>query len=223
MNVYLSERFLRKFFRYVYYHILPDANLWSGRASVFLVPICLVKIKNDVVVDCRCIEEILDTNFKLQKLRYVIQLAIGDGTDTSIEQAFIHLNTNLLEITDNPIAFPGERLKLLMSEWLLKNPRVADEVDGVCHFHPVNLPLGELDLRTMEKVAGVMVHFGKRKQIAILLAADPSLNYVEMAKGRVTDFIEYMMRHLINISLQAKVFYEGGGQETVNVLVRRKE
>ena len=208
MNLRVPRTFLRRFFEYIFYSILPDCTLWGERSSVILEPICSLKIEDMNIVDWKLIDEWIEDPFDIAKIRNCMEDGISHADGSELEQVLSPISKNVFELSDNPFLYPGERLAEFVSEFLPRNPSVSRFIDGICHFHPIEeVRFSEADYHAMEGFANVMERYGKKCVIALVIAKGNSHKYIKKSRESKSQFVRYMMRNLKDTSFNARIFY----------------
>jgi len=217
MVIRLSRQFLKKFFSYLYYCILPEYKLWDEKVPLILEPICTIQTRGNILTDCCYLDELMTPSYNTTKLRSIIKNEVDQADPSSIEQVFFPLKNKVAILNDNPLIFPGNRLEYFMTDWLNKNPDTAKLIDGICHFHPCNYePLNEDDIRTMKNVIQVMKKLGHESMLGLVIAKDNPEEYIERSRSHLNEFIRFMMADLKNTLFDGEIFYADGRSEDVD-------
>ena len=220
MNLQVPKEFLREFYDYLFYSILPDCSLWGERSSVILEPICFLKIKDLSIVDWKLIDELADDPFDRTKIRDRMEESISHADWSELEQVLYPISKNVFELVDNPFLYPGERLAKFVSGYLPKNPTVSKFIDGVCHFHPTeDANLSGPGHHALKRFAGVMERYEKNSVIALVIANDCRYGYIEKSRGSKSQFVNYMMSNLKNTSVNARIFYSKKKDKCIGVSI----
>lgn len=220
MQIVLPKTFLRKYFEYLYYSILPDCNLWDKNETVIIEPICALKINKRNVIGWKLIDELLYPTFKLSDIKNNINNVLNYSDWSELDQVLYPLSKDIFELGDNPLLYPGERLKDLVFKILPKNPKIAYHLDGICHFHPNgDINFSELDIQTLRKFADVMKNYEKKYITAIIITRNDIKEYFQTLKNSKHQFIQYMMDNIENTQFNAKNFYPDQKEESVDVLL----
>ena len=209
MDLRVPTTFLRGFFEYLFYSILPDCRIFGEKSSVILEPICALKIEDMNIVDWKLIDEWIDDSFDLAKVRTRMEEAINHADGSDLEQV-LHppIAKNVFELDDNPFLYPGQRLAEFLYEFLPRTPDLSEFTDGICHFHPIgDADLSDADYRAMRRFASAMERYGKKHIVALIVAKGDPHKYIEKSTESKSQFVKYMMRDLKNISFNARVFY----------------
>jgi len=211
MVLIIPKDFLKWFFECLYYSILSDCVLWGKKSSIFVEPICSLKIDDGKIVDYKLIDEWLDPSFNRATIRKQIRDGIMRVDSTDLDQALDLLIENVFELTDNRFLYPGKRLSTFVSQVLPNDLTISSSVDGICHFHSTtDANFSEIDFKTMKKLAGVMKKNGKNNIIGLVIAKGNPKEYIKKSTASKSQFVDYMMNDLDNTGFNARIFYSKG-------------
>lgn len=217
----LPKILLRRFFGYLFYSILPECTIWGKKTSIIAEPICSLEIKNMNIADCKLIHEWLDKSFKVSNIRSYIEDGIAHIDGSDLEQILFPLSpSDILELDDNPIMYPRDTLSTLISDILPKSPHIARHIDGICHFHPTDdAQLSKDDCQTMNQFAEAMKIYGKKRIISLVIAKGDPQELVKKAKLPESQFIQFIMTNLENVTFNARTFYPYKKDESADILL----
>lgn len=220
MNLKVSKNILKRYFEYLYYSILPDCVLWDIKSVIIVEPICIFKIEDSNIVNCKLIDKVLNNSFKVSDIRGLIENGIDYLDWTELEQILSPLFDNIFELGDNPILYPEKRMEKFVVKILPKNPDICQDTDGICHFHPTkDASLSERDVITMKEFAAIMKNYGKNSIIAVVISRDDIIQCIEKAKHSRIKFVDYMMDTPHMTKINASVFYSDKTEENVSVSI----
>lgn len=221
MDLRVPKKFLRGFFEFLFYSILPDCRILGEKSSVILEPICSLKIEDMNIVGWKLIDEWINDSFDLAKVRTRMEEAINHADGSDLEQVlYPPIAKNVFELDDNPFFYPGQRLAEFLYEFLPRTPDLSKFTDGICHFHPIeDADLSESDYRAMRRFASVMERYGKKHVVSLIVAKGDPHKYIEKSTESKSQFVRYMMRDLRGKSFNARVFYPKKGDDSIGVSI----
>ena len=200
---------------------MSNYTLWGKKSSIIIEPICTLRVEHFAIVDWKLIDEWGDDLFNVNNIRNRMEseLSLADGSD--IEQIlYPPMAENIYALGDNQIMYPNERLSKFVTEIVPNEPKIADFVDGICHFHPTgDVHFSDLDMHALEEFARVMHEYGKKCIIGLIIVKDNPHEYIEKSNMSLDHFVEYMVSDLKSTSFSARIFYPKKTGEHIDVSV----
>ena len=220
MRLRVSKNIIKIYFEYLYHSILPNCVLWDKKSVIIIEPICIFKIQDFNIVNCKLIDKLLNSSFKVSDIRALIKHGIDNLDWSELEQILFPLFDNIFELGDNPLSYPGKRMEDFVVKVLPRNPDICQDTDGICHFHPTkDTSLSDKDIITMREFAGVMKSYGKNSIISVVISRDDILQCIEEAKKSKVHFINYIMSTPEMTQINVSVFYSHKKEEKVSVTI----
>lgn len=220
MKLIIPKAFLEEIFKYLYYSILTDYELWDKKWSIIIEPIFFLNIENMKVVDWKFIDECINSKFEICQNRKIIEDELNSSDWSVLEQILYPISKNVFVLYDNPLAYPHERIEKFLIKLLPKNPNLSNLIDGICHFHPTgNARLSKQDFITMKDIGKVIVKYNKKFFISLVIAVGSTDEYIEKIKKSKNYFVNYMMNNMKNISIDARIFYPTNKDKSIETII----
>ena len=220
MKLIIDKIFLRKYFGYLYYSILPECTVWDKKSTIIVEPICIFKKKDFDIANCKLIDKILNSSFKVTDIRSSITRGIEYLDWSELEQVLAPLFDNIFELGDNPVLYPGKRMENFITKILPKSPNICQDFDGIIHFHPTgDASLSDKDVNSFRELASVTKKYGKYYIIAVVITRNDLLKYIEKAGHTRNQFITYMMNTLKMTKISAYIFYPKKKEKNISISI----
>jgi hypothetical protein len=220
VNLLLPISFLRDFFEIVYYSILADYPVFGELSSIVLEPIFTFQTRDGSIISWRPIEKWNKYDFDISKTREYIKDSLENSASSDIEQVLYPLGEGVLGLFDNPLIYPGERLREFVESTLVRDPDASRKIDGICHFHPDGaMNLSDADQIAMINVARAMIKYNKEYVISLVIGRNDSFEYIERSKLSKSEFLEFILRERSNTLITAAVFHRDRSAESIDIHV----
>jgi hypothetical protein len=220
MILQLPISFLRDFFEAVYYSILPDYSVFGKPSSIVLEPVYTFHIQERSVISWEPIEKWNRHDFDITKIGADIEASLASSDSSDIDQVLYPIGNGVFGLFDNPLMYPGERLRELIDTTLVRNPALSGRLDGICHFHPDGTTnLSDADHIAMSNVARAMRLYNKAFVIALIVGRTDSFEYIKRSRLPKNEFLEYILGDRANTPLAGVTFCQDGSTQPIDVRI----
>jgi len=219
MKLKVPKKFIKDFFGYLFFSILADCYLWGNRSSVILKPIFILKIIDFKLISWKPINKFFEKNFQITKIRDDIKNVINYSDGSELEQVLIPIDKNIFELDDNPLIYPGERLKKFFTEFIQKDSKIINYFNGLCHFQPIDIRFSRSEMSAMKEISRIMKNYNKDYIVSLIIEKGNPRNYIKETIKSKTSFVKFMLNNLDNTLIRSDIYYPDNSVENIGVSI----